>query len=90
MSSFLHSLAIVCVVLVAHNFTELDSGRADYGYLAFGELSRFVFCLLQKVKRSSDLPVTEKWGGVYAPESFVLWGNRRGAIFGKDPSAMLL
>ena len=49
------------VVLVAHNFTELNSGRADYGYLAFGELSRFVYCLLQKVKLSSDLPVIEKW-----------------------------
>ena len=29
--------------------------------MAFGELSRFVYCLLQKVKRSSDLPVIEKW-----------------------------
>ena len=48
-------------ILVAHNFTELNSGRADYGYLAFGELSRFVYCLLQKVKLSSDLPVIEKW-----------------------------
>ena len=38
----------------------MDSGRADYGCLAFGELSRFVHCLLQKVKRSSDLPVIEK------------------------------
>ena len=54
MSRFHNSLVIVCVVLVAHNFTELVSGRADYGYLAFGELSRFVFCLLQKVMRSSD------------------------------------
>ena len=52
---------IVCVVLVAHNCTELNSGRADYDYLAFGELSRFVYCLLQKVKRSSDSPVIEKW-----------------------------
>ena len=51
---------IVWVVLVAHNFTKLDSGLPDYGYLAFGELSRFVYCLLQKVKRSSDLPVIEK------------------------------
>ena len=57
----------VCVVLVAHNFTELDSGRADYGYLAFGELSRFVYCLLQKVKRSSDLPVIEKWEAYMLP-----------------------
>ena len=55
------SFQLVCVVLVAHNFTKLNSGRADYGYLAFGELSRFVYCLLQKVKRSYDLPVIEKW-----------------------------
>ena len=27
----------------------------------WGELSRFVYCLVQKVKRSSDLPVIEKW-----------------------------
>ena len=49
------------VVLVAHNFIELNSRRADYGYLAIGELSRFVYCLLQKVKQSSDLPLIEKW-----------------------------
>ena len=54
-------LVIVSVVLVAHNFTKLDSGAADYDYLVFGEFSRFVYCLLQKVKRSSDLPVIEKW-----------------------------
>ena len=53
---------LVCVVLVAHKFTKLVYGRADYGYLAFGELSQFVYCLLQKVKRSGDLPVIEKWG----------------------------
>ena len=58
---------IVCVALVAHNVTELDSGRADYGYLAFGELSRFLYCLLQKVKRSSDLPMIEKWEAYMLP-----------------------
>ena len=67
MSSFRHSLVIICVVLVAHTFTELDSVRADYGYLAFMELSRFVYCLLQKVKRSSDLPVIEKWEAYMLP-----------------------
>ena len=64
---------LACVVLVAHNFTELNSGRVDYSYLAFGELSRFVYCLLQKVKLSSDLPVIEKW------EAFML---RNHACFG--------
>jgi len=60
-------LVIVCVVLVAHNFTELDSGRANYGYLAFWELSRFVYCLLQKMKQTSDLPVIEKWEAYMLP-----------------------
>ena len=89
---------IICVVLVAHNFTELDSGRADYGYLAFAELSRFVYCLLQKVKRSSDLPVIEKWEaymlsnyscfGAIAEEHF-LQGTRRLASLEKINSSFL-
>ena len=61
------SLHSAYVVSVAHNFTEFNSGRADYGYLAFGEFSRFVYCLLQKVKLSSDLPVIEKWGAYMLP-----------------------
>ena len=67
MSSFRNFLVIVCVVLVAHNFTELDIGRADYGYLAFRELSGFVYCLLQKAKQSSDSPVIEKWEAYIIP-----------------------
>ena len=60
-SRFHHPLIIVCIVSVAHNFTELHSGWAEYDYLAFGELSRFVFCLLRKLKRSQDLLVIERW-----------------------------
>ena len=67
MSTLYHSLVIVCVVLVAHHFTELESGRADYGYLASAELSRFVFWLLQKVRGSSDLPVIDKWEAYMLP-----------------------
>ena len=63
-SIFLWSLS---VVLVAHNFFELDSGRANYGYLVFGELSRFVYCLLQNLKRSSDLAVLQKWEAYMLP-----------------------
>ena len=55
------SLVIAWIVLVAFNFTELHTGWACHRYLAFGELSRFVYYLLQKRKRSSDLPVIEKW-----------------------------
>ena len=60
-------ICLLSAVLVAHNFTELNSGRADYGCLAFGELSRFVYCLLQKVKLSSDLPVIENWEAYMLP-----------------------
>ena len=67
------SVHFVCVVLVAHNFTELGSGRADYGYLAFGERSRFVYCLLQKVELSSDLPVIENWE-TYMPPNHSCFG----------------
>ena len=54
---------IVCVVIVAHNVTEFDSARADYGYLA----------LLQKVKWSSDLPVIEKWEAYMLPNHSCFW-----------------
>ena len=66
-SRFCHSLVKVCVVLVAHKFTELHSGRAGYGNLALGELSRFVYGLFQKIKRSSDLLVIEKWEAYMLP-----------------------
>ena len=35
--------------------------RNDYGYRAYGELSHFVYCLLQKIKASGSLPVIKKW-----------------------------
>ena len=75
------SFHLVCVVLVAHNFTEL---RTDYGYLAFGELSRFVYCILQKVKLSSDLPVIKKWEAYMLPNHSCF-----GAFLGRDPSSRI-
>ena len=89
MSSFRHSLVLDCVVLVAHNFTQLDSGRADNGYLAFGELSRFVYCLLQKVKRSSDLPVIEKWEAYMLPNHSCFGPIAEEHFFERDPSAVV-
>ena len=91
-------LHVISVVLVAHNFTELNSGRADYGYLAFGELSRFVYCLLPKVKLSSDLPVIEKWEAYMLPnqlcfgaisEEHFLEGTRLLASLEKTNSSFL-
>ena len=61
------NLFIACV-LVAHELNELHSGRVDYFYLEFGELCQFVFLLLEKIKRSSDLLVIEKWEAYTFPE----------------------
>ena len=47
-------------VSVANNFVHPPTA-ADQGYHAFGELARFVYCLLQKVKRASSLPLVEQW-----------------------------
>ena len=98
-SNFHHArLHVICVVSFAHNFTELNSGRADCGYLAFGELSRFVYCLLQKVKRSSDRPVIEKWEAYMLPnhscvgpiaEEYFLEGTRLLASIEKTNSSFL-
>ena len=47
-------------VSVANNFVH-SSSVADRGYHAFGELARFVYCLLQKIKEASSLPLVEQW-----------------------------
>ena len=55
-----------CSVSVANNFVRHQSS-ADYGYYAFGEVSHFVYCLLQKIKQSSVLPLMEKWEEYMTP-----------------------
>ena len=47
-------------VSVANNFVH-SSTAADQGYHAFGELARFVYCLLQKIKKASSLSLVEQW-----------------------------
>ena len=47
--------------LVAHHFTEMQTGRADTCNFSFGEHSRFVYCLLLKIEISSILPLVDKW-----------------------------
>ena len=53
-------------VSVANNFIRPKSS-VDYGYYAFGEVSHFVYCLLQKIKQSSFLPLVEKWEDYMTP-----------------------
>ena len=55
-----------CSVSVANNFVRPQSS-ADYGYYGFGEVSHFVYCLLQKIKQSSVLPLVEKWEAYMTP-----------------------
>ena len=47
-------------VSVANNFIH-SSTAADQGYHAFGELARFIYCLLQKFEKASALPLVKQW-----------------------------
>ena len=53
-------------VSVANNFVPPQSS-ADYGYYAYGEVSHFVYCLLQKIKQGSVLPLVERWEEYMTP-----------------------
>ena len=47
-------------VSVSINFIH-SSTAADQGYHDFGELARFIYCLLQKIMKASALPLVEQW-----------------------------
>ena len=53
-------------VSVANNFIH-SSTAADQGYHVFGELARFIYCLLQKIKKASSLPLVEQWEAYVVP-----------------------
>ena len=62
-------LWIVCDVFsvsVANNFVHCQTA-SDYGYHTFGELARFIYCLLQKSKQGSSLPLVEQWDDYVLP-----------------------
>ena len=65
-------------VSVANNFAH-SSTAADQGYHAFGELARFIYYLLQKVKKASALPLVEQWEHYVVPNR-----SRFPAIDAKD------
>ena len=50
----------MCFDSVANNFVYCQTA-SDYGYHTFGQLARFIYCLLQKVKQGSSLPLVEQW-----------------------------
>ena len=53
-------------VSVANNFVHCQTA-IDYGYHTFGELARLIYCLLQKIKQSSSLPLVEQWDDYVLP-----------------------
>ena len=53
-------------VSVANNFIHRQAAD-DYGYHAFGELAQFIYCLRQKIKQGSTLPLVEQWDEYVLP-----------------------
>ena len=47
-------------VSVVFNFIHPQTA-SDYGYHRFGQLARFIYCLLQKIKQGTSLPLVEQW-----------------------------
>ena len=75
-----------------------SSTAADWGYHAFGELARILYCLLQKIKKASSLPLVEQWEQHVVPnhsrlpaidEKDFLAGTRVMAALGKVGSHYL-
>ena len=57
---------ILVFVSVANNFVQ-SSTAADQGYHAFGELAGFIYCLLQKIRKASSLPLVKHWEEYVVP-----------------------
>ena len=61
------AMSVVCdFVSFAKSFVH-SSTATDQGYDSFVELARFIYCLLQKVKKSSSLPLVEQWDEYVLP-----------------------
>ena len=50
----------MCSVSVENIFVHCQTA-SNYGYHIFGELARFINCLLQRIKQGSSLPLLEQW-----------------------------
>ena len=71
---------------------------ADQSYHAFGESARFIYCLLQKIKKASALPLVKQWEEYVVPnlslfpaidDKNILLGTRVMAALGKVGSQYL-
>ena len=58
----------MCSVSVANTFVHCQTASV-YGYHTFGELARFIYCLLQKIKQGSSLPLVEQWDDFVLPNN---------------------
>ena len=56
----------ICSVSVANKFVHCQTASDD-GCHTFGELARFIYCLLQKIKQRSSLPLVEQWDDYVLP-----------------------
>ena len=81
-----------------NNFVAEQSPGSGYAYRAYGELSHFVYCILQKIKKSESLPLVEKWEDYMLPnhssfaaidEEHFLVGTRNHAALEKMSSSYL-
>ena len=81
-----------------NKFVSEQSPGSGYGYRAYGELSHFVYCILQKIKKSESLPLVEKWEDYMLPnhsssaaidEEHFLVGTRIHAALEKMSSSYL-
>ena len=61
------AMSVIHVSVSVSNIFVHSTIAADQGYHAFGELLRFVYCLLQKIKKASSLPLVEQWEEYFAP-----------------------
>ena len=53
-------------VSVANNFVT-SSTATHQGNHAFGDLARFIYCLLQRIKKGSSFPLVEQWEEYVVP-----------------------
>ena len=81
-----------------NNFVADQSPGCGYGYRAYGELSHFVYCILQKIRKSESFPLVEKWEDYMLPnhssfaaidEEHFLVGSRIHAALEKMSSSYL-
>ena len=56
----------MCSVSLADNSVHCQTA-SDYGYHTFVELAQFIYCLLQKIKQGSSLPLVEQWDDYVLP-----------------------